>query len=148
MPPPAKPPSTWQTLHRVTDRDLNAYGLLHGGRLMTLADEAGFHAAFAHAGTRCLTRAVHGLGFSRSIGPGSLIELRACAIMAGPHSIWTWVEAFEHGKVAMSGAFVFVAVDEAFRPVEVPVIEPTNAAERKLQNRVRRLRATIRELAA
>ncbi|MDX8401077.1 MAG: acyl-CoA thioesterase [Mariprofundaceae bacterium] len=134
--------SRWRSRHRVTHADLNGWGVMHGGRLLTLADEAGFRAAFAHACRPCLTRAVHATAFHAPAREHTWLRIESVLAVTGRTSLWTWVEIEDEadGRRVMDGCFVFVALDARGRPAAVPPVHAENAAERALQARVARIR--------
>ncbi len=129
--------------HHVTAGDLNRYGLMHGGRLLTLADETGFLAARAFCRRDCLTVAVHQARFLRPVYAGRSITATACVALTGRTSMWTPVRVFttdDHQPV-MDAVITYVAVDSAGKPAPVPSVAAATPAERALQRRLRRLRA-------
>ncbi len=146
MPQTANPAraARWQGDHRVTRADLNGWGVMHGGRLMTLADEAGFRAAFAHARLPALTRAAHDIGFHRQAREGELLRIEAQLADTGRTSLWTLVEIFDatSGALVMDGVFVFVALSGG-RPARVPPVATESPRELAARQRIRRLREQL-----
>ncbi len=133
--------------YTVREADLNQYGLMHGGRLLTLADETGFLAAHRHANADCLTLAVYRARFYRSLPLGRRLIFEARVAFTGRTSLWVpvRVEDGQGRKPAMESVIIFVAVDKDKRPREVPQVVAQTSSEQELQSRIRRLHARIRE---
>ena len=136
--------------HHVTAADLNRYGMMHGGRLLTLVDETGFLAARAFCGRDCLTVAVHRARFLRPVREGRFITATACVAATGRTSLWTPVRVCAAGsdhspeEALMDAIVTYVAVDDEGRPVPVPEVVAATPAERRLQADMRRLMAEVR----
>jgi len=126
----------------VRGADLNHYGIMHGGRLLTLSDDAGFLAAHKHAGMDCLTRGVHQALFYRPARRGQNLVFEAQVAWVGNTSLWVPVSVY-HQKdenAIMEAIMVFVAVDKNMRPQHAPPIKPVSESERRLHDRIQRLR--------
>ncbi|HCS13596.1 MAG: hypothetical protein COS82_02730 [Zetaproteobacteria bacterium CG06_land_8_20_14_3_00_59_53] len=129
--------------YAVQPDDLNGYKLLHGGRLLTLADETAYKAARYFCGRDCLTVAVHHASFHRPAELGETLRLQAMVALTGISSIWVAVEAFNiRTEKLMDAVFVFVAVDDKHRPVCIPRIEATSPAGKALQEKIQKLKTT------
>jgi len=142
------PPSVEESLvseeYRVRQADLNGYGLLHGGRLLTLADETGYLAAHRFSHRDCLTVAVHRTCFYHPATKGDSICLRAMLALTGASSLWTRVEAENtNGEILMDGVFVYAAVDGNRRPVRVGGIQARTATGRELQQAMQQLKTAV-----
>ena len=133
--------------YTVINADLNGYGIMHGGRLLTLADETGYLAAKKHSGQHCLTLAVHRARFFRPLFEGQALEFRSQAILAGNTTLWVSVNATEQNAEtpAMSAVFVFAAIDMERNLIPMPEIHAQNDEERQLQQHMRKLRSQVRE---
>lgn len=142
---------TAQASYCVSPEDLNGYGMMHGGRLLTLCDEIAYLAAQRHARCICLTRAVHQARFHRGLNRGEHIRLRATLGLVGKSSLWVGVEVWpeadpEHraaaekpDRPAMDAVFVFAAVDESLAPVTVPPLRQ-DLLDHELNRSLQRLR--------
>jgi len=121
--------------YTVTAGDLNHYGLAHGGRLLTLADNIGYIAARGFCCSDCLTVAVHNARFHRPLKENARLTLRAEVALSGGSSLWTPVSICEQGRndPAMEAILVYVAVDKAMRPVTTRAVSTRSEAERSLQ---------------
>jgi len=76
--------------YTVEASDLNHYGIMHGGRLLTLCDETGYLSARRHAGGNCLTRAVHQARFQHPAHVGEQLILQAVVGLTGHSSLSVW----------------------------------------------------------
>ncbi len=79
--------SRFTRTYTVSDMDLNHYGTMHGGRLLTLCDETAYCAAKKLTHHICLTRAVHRAQFQRAIHQGEEITLSAIVGLTGKTSL-------------------------------------------------------------
>src|SRR5512141_2067546 len=104
----------------------NIMGNVHGGWLMKLIDEAGGLCAMRHARRPTVTVAVDSLRFLSPVHVGDLVTFTAQLTYVGRTSmeIEVHVEAEDiltGNKTHTNDAFmVFVALDDAGRPAEVP----------------------------
>ena len=132
--------------YNVKAADMNGYGLLHGGRLLTLADEIGFLAAHRFSRADCLTVAVHHARFHRPARPGDVLTLQAKVALTGNTSLWTSVEiADSSGKCIMDAVIVYSAVDKQLRPRRIGNVCAENDEEKALQHRMQTLKAALRD---
>jgi len=132
--------------YTVQSSDLNGYKLLHGGRLLTLADEAGYVAASRYCRMDCLTVAVHRAAFHQSAGCGDHLLIIAQLALSGPSSMWVSIDVQNStGKSIMDAVFVYVAVDTGRHPVHVPRIEATSPAGKALQQKMLHMKSSLRE---
>ncbi len=128
--------------YKVTTADLNRYGIMHGGRLLTLCDEVGYIAARKHADGDCLTRAVHQAQFHHAVQAGDEITFHARVGLTGHSSLWVFVEIIntKDGRHIMDAVFVYVAIDESLHVRQVPAIHAETDEEKQLQSRLKRIR--------
>lgn len=130
-------------LYRVREEDLNMYRLLHGGRMLTLADETGFLSTRCLTQRPCLTRAVHQAGFHRPAGQGEMIEFAAWVVLTGQTSLWCAVTAScARYRKLFDGLFVYVLRNG--EPHDLPQMQVENPEEKYWQDRARRLRTSLR----
>ncbi|MFQ5344938.1 MAG: acyl-CoA thioesterase [Mariprofundus sp.] len=136
--------SEFQHVYQVVASDLNQYGMMHGGRLLTLCDETGYVSACKHARCDCLTRAVHQVQFYRPILQGDHLCIRARVGLVGHSSLWTVVEVVCGGQRMMDGVFVFAAIDEQRNIIrKVSAIRAESKEEELLQIRLRSMRSQL-----
>ena len=114
----------------------NAFGTLHGGVILKLADECGAIAALRHAGKgQITTAAIDSMIFLGPVYVGERVEFSAEVTYVGRTSIETKIEIFaepievsERRKVAV-GYALYVALDESGRrPRPVPPLLIDNDA--------------------
>jgi uncharacterized protein (TIGR00369 family) len=119
----------------------NAYGTLHGGVLLRLADECGAVAALRHVGKgQITTAAIDSMTFVGPVYVGERVELSAEVTYVGRTSIETRIEIVaepleraEPRKVAV-GYALYVALDTSgSRPQPVPPLLIKNDADRRVQ---------------
>ena len=132
----------------------NAFGTLHGGVILKLADECGAIAALRHAGKgQITTAAIDSMIFLSPVYVGERVEFSAEVTYVGRTSIETKIEIFaepievsERRKVAV-GYALHVALDESGqRPRPVPPLLIDNdvghraalAAQARQSNRLAR----------
>ena len=115
----------------------NNLGNVHGGWLMKLIDEAGGLCAMRHARRPAVTVAVDSLRFLSPVHVGNLVTFTAHLTFVGRTSmeVEVHVEAeniLTGDKTHTNDAFlVFVALDQAGRPSEVPGLLLESDEERR-----------------
>jgi uncharacterized protein (TIGR00369 family) len=137
--------SLTRTSYHIRAEDMNRYGSIHGGRLLTLADEIGFLAAHRHAGERCLTVGVHQAGFHRGATAGMQLDIEARVALTGRTSLWVPVRMSLAGEDIMDAVYVYVAVDALGTPSPVPTVVADTDDERALQTRMQAMRTDFLE---
>lgn len=131
--------------YTVLTNDLNGYGFMHGGRLLMLADEAGFLAAHNFCKIDCLTVAVHQARFHRPAYKDNHLILQAQVAFTGKTSLWVPVSILmADEQLILEAVVVYTAVDAQRSPVKVPAVTASNATEHQLQADIIRLRKFIR----
>ncbi|MBA3686494.1 MAG: acyl-CoA thioesterase [Planctomycetes bacterium] len=125
--------------------DMNFGGKVHGGAVMKWIDQTGYACAAGWCGSYCVTVYVGGIRFAKPIAIGSLVELRAQVIYTGRTSMHVAVDvsAADPRHSAYSATthciIVFMAIDEAGRPVVVPPWVPVEPHDRALEAYAKRL---------
>jgi uncharacterized protein (TIGR00369 family) len=115
----------------------NAFGTLHGGVILRLADECGAIVALRHAGGgRITTAAIDSLIFVGPVYPGERVELDAEVTFVGRSSIETRIEVYaeplaraERRTVGV-GYTLYVALDDSGKPRAVPPLLSETDADR------------------
>ena len=132
--------------------DINFGGKVHGGSVMKWIDQAAYACAAGWCGQYCVTAYVGGIRFIRPISIGELVEVRAMLIHTGRTSMHIAVDVSARlprapeTEKATHCIIVFVGVDEAGQPSQVPTWTPASDADRALQDyavRLMELRKTI-----
>lgn len=146
-----KPTTGSRREHEITLRfmaeptDENIYGKVHGGAVMKWIDQAGFACAAGWCGVACVTVYVGGMRFFKPIAIGHLVEVHARLIHTGRTSMHIAVDVSSLDLRTRVSAptthcvIVFVGLDEAGRPMDVPVWEPETDTERAMQGYAKRL---------
>jgi acyl-CoA hydrolase len=134
--------------------DANFFGVIHGGVILKLIDEAAGTCAYRFARRRVVTAAIDRMSFHYPVQIGNLVICRATVNWAGRTSIeiGVRVEAEDLGTGARlhtnSAYLVFVALDDERRPAPVPrLILETDAERRRWAAAEERRRARLDERA-
>lgn len=123
--------------------DVNFGGKVHGGLVMKWIDQAGYAAAVGWSGRYCVTAAVGGIRFIAPVHIGELVLVRCRLILTGTSSMHFAVDVLARDlrsgaeRLATHCVIVFVALDDAGRPVPVPVWQPGDAQDRELADYAR-----------
>jgi acyl-CoA hydrolase len=134
--------------------DMNFLGKVFGGAVMKWIDLAGYTCAVAWSGQYSVTVYVGGIRFYEPIIIGHLVEVYAKLIYTGHTSMHIMVDVLagdprtHEVKKTTHCIIVFVAVDEAGKPVPVPPWEPQNEEDIALQQyalRLMKLRRGVEE---
>lgn len=121
--------------------DVNYGGQVFGGAVMKWIDQAGYALAVAWSGRYAVTVYVGGIQFENPIAIGSLVEVRARLLHTGTSSMHIGIDVHaadprESGmppRRTTHCIIVFVAVDEARKPVAVPAWQPVGDEARQLE---------------
>jgi len=130
----------------IKDSDLNGYHVMHGGRLLTLADETGFLAAHQFCRCDCMTVAVHRAEFQRTSQTGETIHIKAQVAFTGTSSMWVPVEMTnQENDTVMQAVFVYAAVDHFRKPRAVGQVIATTPSEQALQQKMQAFKLDIHQ---
>ena len=118
--------------------DVNYGGKVHGGQVMKWIDQAGYAAAVGWSGRYSVTVAVGGIRFVAPIRISDLVTVATQLIHTGTSSMHFAVDV--QARDPMGGeerlcthcVIVFVAVDQAGKPVAVPAWTPQDDEDRRL----------------
>ncbi len=116
----------------------NVAGNVHGGEIMKMMDSAAGVVAFRHAHTNIVTARVEEINFLNPVKVGDLVLAHASLTFASRTSMEIRVEVetenrfTEERKKALTANFIFVALDPAGKPTEVPPLLMTTEAAEKL----------------
>jgi len=131
--------------------DVNWGGKVHGGSVMKWMDQAAYACAAGWSAGYAVTASVGGMSFLRPIRIGDLVEISAMIVLTGTSSMAIAVEVDSLDILTRERArttrcvMVFVAVDDAGRPVPVPSWVPVTEADRRLADYARRLKTELAE---
>ncbi len=156
MPPSLQPKTVSQSRISIAQlmqpEHANNLGNVHGGWIMKLVDDAGALACMRHAQRRVVTVAIDSMIFRHPIRIGDLVQLTAEVTMVGHTSME--VEVHVDAENPISGVtthtntayLVYVALDDAGKPVQVPPLVAETDEERRRQREA--LERQARRLAA
>ncbi len=125
--------------------DVNFGGKVHGGMVMKWIDQAGWAAAVGWSGRYSVTVYVGGIRFLAPILIGNVVEVTARIIHTGTTSMHLAVDVWASDSMADTRAqathcvIVFVALDDAGKPVAVPRWQPQTEEQRHLAGYAQRL---------
>jgi acyl-CoA hydrolase len=114
----------------VQPRDVNLYGSIFGGHLMSLVDKAAGIAAFKHTGANVVTMSVDQLVFKSSAPVGTVLSIRASVnrVFRTSMEVGVRVTGFLPGaseETLICPAYLtFVSVGKEGRPIPVRPITP------------------------
>ena len=117
----------------------NVSGNVHGGEIMKLMDNTAGIVAHRHARSNTVTARVDGLEFIKPIHIGNLVTFEGRLTYVGRSSMEVLVEVYVEDlevenskKLALTGYFTMVALDEEEGPKKVPELLPETPEEEKL----------------
>ena len=117
----------------------NIAGNVHGGEIMKMMDNAAGIAAARHSRSNVVTARVDGLEFHLPIHIGNYVKCICQLTFVGNSSMEVLVTVMvenmkldEAPKVALTGYFTFVAIDDNGNPKIVPRLKLSNDEEIKL----------------
>lgn len=122
---PAPAPNEVRLAQLVMPNQTNHHGTLFGGHALGLMDHAGWIAATRYARRTMVTVASDRVEFKVPVRAGQLVELVARVARVGRTSVTVAVDMFAEEvatgerRLATSGSFVFVAVDDKGRPTPI-----------------------------
>jgi uncharacterized protein (TIGR00369 family) len=126
------------TLHQLMlPEHANAHGNVHGGLIMKMVDEAGAICAMRHAQRACVTVAMDSMTFRQPVHVGHLLSCEATVAYVGRSSLEISVRVHAENPITgdvthtNSAFLVYVALDDAGKPAEVPPLTLQTDAERK-----------------
>ncbi|MBT4775871.1 MAG: acyl-CoA thioesterase [Crocinitomicaceae bacterium] len=114
----------------VLPNDTNTLHNLFGGQLMAWMDEIASISAARHCRRVVVTAAVNSISFNHPIKLGDFVTLEAKVSRSFTSSMEVIVDVFvEHQvtgaqKKANQAIFLFVAIDQLGRPIEIPKLLP------------------------
>lgn len=122
--------------------DVNYGGKVHGGQVMKWIDQAGYAAAVGWSGTYSVTVAVGGIRFVAPVRISDLVTIQAVLVYTGTTSMHFAVDVRARDpmsdgddggeRLCTHCVIVFVAVDDAGKPVPVPAWTPTSDEDKRL----------------
>lgn len=125
--------------NRIQPNHANNLGTAHGGIILKWMDEVGAMSSMRFASEPCVTAHINSVDFRHPLEIGDIALIEAYVYAAGRTSVRTRVRA--HGEDPLTGEqevttesyFVFVAIDEDRRPIEVPALTVSSADGERLR---------------
>jgi acyl-CoA hydrolase len=127
--------------------DANLAGLVHGGVVMKMCDEAAAIAAIRHCGRRIVTAGVDRMTFVEPVNTGELLSCLATVNAAWRTSMEVGVRVEAEnprtgGRRHTSTAYLtMVALDDQGKPIQVPPLVAESEPERRRQREAELRRA-------
>ncbi len=119
----------------------NIAGNVHGGEVMKMMDNAGGVVARRHSRTNVVTARVDGLEFHYPIHVGNYVMCVCKMAFVGNSTMEVMVKVMVEDlscegepKVALTGYFTYVAIDENGKAIPVPSLKLITDEEVKLNN--------------
>ena len=125
----------------VFPNDLNALGTLFGGRVMEMADRIAAVVAKRHSGRWCVTLGIDSVRFHAPARRGDVLVLKAAVNRVWRTSMEIGIKVFADDfrtfdrRHIVSAYFTFVALDDQFKPVEIPPVIPETEDEKRRYER-------------
>jgi acyl-CoA hydrolase len=128
------------TLSRImTAIDVNLYGTVHGGVLMKFVDDVAGASAARHSGGTAVTAAIDEIIFVEPVRVGDLVHAYAQVNWTGSSSMEVgvkvtaerWDTVGAEPLTVATAYLVFVAVDVAGHPRNVPPVVPTDMDDQR-----------------
>lgn len=129
--------SQTQTSDIVHPSDVNAYGFVFGGHLVSLMDKTGCIAAIRHCETKVTTVSIDQLDFLHPAAIGTILTIQASVNRAFNTSLEigikvTGVSSEQREPLSIARAYMtFVAIGENGKPVSVPAVFPETEEEKR-----------------
>ena len=131
---------------------INFAGKVHGGTVMKWIDQAGYACAVGWSKLYCVTVYVGGIRFYTPVHIGDLVEVHAKVIYTGTTSMHIAVDVWARDPKAAEFhktthcIIIFVAVDDAGKPIPVPPWHPESDGDVALQGYAKKLMDLRKEI--
>ena len=133
--------------------DVNYGGKVHGGQVMKWIDQAGYAAAVGWSGKYSVTVAVGGIRFVAPIRISDLVTVDTTLVYTGTSSMHFAVDVRARDPMDDGGerlcthcVFVFVAVDDDGKPVQVPAWTPVSDEDKRLSEYATQVMALSKDI--
>ncbi len=133
--------------------DVNYGGKVHGGIVMKWIDQAGYAAAVGWSGRYSVTVAVGGIRFVAPIGISDLVTIKATLVYTGTSSMHFAVDVRarnpmleDGGRLCTHCVIVFVALDDAGKPIQVPTWVPVSEEDQRLSEYATKVMALSKDI--
>ncbi|MCJ7515016.1 MAG: hypothetical protein MUO89_03470 [Dehalococcoidia bacterium] len=118
----------------------NPAGVVHGGELMKMMDNAAGVVAARHSQANPVTGTVHNIRFLNPVHVGEVVLIHAKLTFVGHTSMEVWVQIdaqnldTEERRSAMTAHYIMVATNDKGKPVGVPPLIVITEEEERLFN--------------
>jgi len=125
--------------YRVHPNHANSHNTVHGGNVMKWMDMAGALSATRHAHEECVTASIDQMDFHQPVPEGDTVLIRSYVYDVGRTSVKVRLQAFRENPrtgdqvQTTESRFVFVAVDDDGKPVEVGELDVESERGERLQ---------------
>lgn len=125
------------TTHIILPNDTNVLGNLMGGHLLHWMDLTAAISAHRHSNRVVVTASVNHVSFERPIRLGDYVIIEAKVSRAFTTSMEIYIDVYvednQSGKKLKSNdaTYIFVAVDQHGRPIEIPQLVPETEIEKE-----------------
>ena len=122
----------------------NLMNNLQGGQMMHYMDIAGALTCRRHAGCEVATVSVEKIEFKYPVKVGEVITIMSKLIWVGKSSMKVKIEVISEDlktgrtRITNTAFFTYVALDDDFRPVQVPRLSPQTEEEQEAYDREQR----------
>ncbi len=152
-PAPKKPADSVTVITELMmPNQVNHFGNIFGGEILSMVDRAAAVAAIRHAGRPCVTVSIDRVDFKEPVRSGELVTCSARVNYVGATSMEVGVEVVAEkpltGVKRHTNAclLTFVAIDEDHRPARVPPLDLADPEDRRRYEEGRARRLGRREL--
>ncbi len=117
----------------VMPRDLNSYGTLFGGKLLSWMDELGVIFAIKLTNKECVTVSFDNVEFKKNVVVNDILNLKASVIHVGLCHLIIQIQAYKNNhraedeELVACGTVKFVALDENKKPARISKKRTRNA---------------------
>ncbi len=140
--------------YKVFPNDLNSYGTVFGGLIMSTLDRIALVVAERHSGETCVTASVDSIHFLAPANKGDILLFRASINRSWRSSMEIGVRVLSENprnkkvKHIASAYFTFVAIGTDLKPVEVAQVVPESPLEKRRYQEADRRRTRRKEEAS